>query len=82
MKDIRRDKKTSVNVPFTLISHDERTTVYNLSNKMFPRKLEKKVHGVCHAKLAKEYAKNLGTEILYECSKMSNYNTEYKRKLP
>ena len=78
-KNDRKSTRTSVNTLFTLISNDEKRTVYNLSNDMFQNSLEKKVVGLCNDQIATEYAKAIDAKCLYECSKMSVYNTDYKR---
>ena len=83
IKEEKEAARTTVNLLKTLITHDERVSVYNFSDKMFPNVLEKKIKGICRNKLAIEYVKtHESIDMLYECSKISIYNTEYKRNHP
>ena len=69
-----------MNTLFTMISNDERISVFNLSGPMFPSIIETDVKGLCNDKIALDYATTLReTKLLYECSKMSIYGTDYKR---
>ena len=68
-----------VNVLHTLISNDERLSVYNATTEMIPSALEKNISKRCTDELVKDFVKTLPSpKILHECSKLSVHNTEYK----
>ena len=79
-KNIRHQKRTSVNVLYTLISHDERLSAYNASTEMIPNPLENNITERCSDKIVKDFVeKLLSPRVIYECSKLSVHGTEYKR---
>ena len=54
-KEIRQTKRTSVNVLYTLITNDERASLYNASGQIIPNVVEKTIVRICIDDIAKEY---------------------------
>ena len=81
LKGIRKSKRTSKNLLFTLISHDERRSVYESTTDMVSCTTEKTIKAICQDEIAKNYLRNSSVpeNVLYECSKISVYNTEYRK---
>ena len=82
-KEIRQAKRSSVNPLYTMISNDERKSVYNLSSGLISNRIEKTMkNNVCSEKIVQDYLKTLkNVKNLYECSTCSFYGTEYKSGL-
>ena len=57
-KNIRRTKRTSKNVLYTLISHNEQLSVYHATGKMITSQVEKSIKHVCNDDIVKEYLQN------------------------
>ena len=79
-KPIRKAKRTSINPLYTMMSHYERLNVYNSTSQMKPDEIEKTIKSECHDKLSSDYIKKNEVQggKLYECTKMSVYNTAYR----
>ena len=61
-----------MNVLHTLISNDERLSVYNATTEMIPSPLENNISKRCEDDLVKDFVKTLPSpKILHECSKLS-----------
>ena len=80
-KQIRRVKRTSKNVLYTLITNHEKVSVYNSTSEMFPSAIERTIKKIAKEKLVQDFLKSnkVSGKVLYECSKLSVYGTEYKR---
>ena len=57
-KQCRTQKRTSVNVLKTLITHHEKLSVYHATSEMIPTPVEKTIHKQCLSPIATEYMKN------------------------
>ena len=79
-KQIRKAKRSSINVPYTLSTNNERLFVYNSSNGLLTEPLVKKILKKCVDDNVQEYRENNRNDggFLYECASLSFYNTEYK----
>lgn len=71
--------RTSVNLLWTLISQDERLSVYNASSELVSSAMENTITKVYSDEVVKNYVKTLKLpKVLYECSKLSIYGTDYR----
>ena len=80
-KTIRMKKRSSVNVLHTLITNQERLSVYNLTNGIIPLALEKDIEKVSNHKLVKKFLNSVKVEggIIYQCKKLIVFGTSYKK---
>ena len=79
LKGSRHSKRTSRNVPKTLMQQDERLNVYNLTNNLLVNKMVKNIKNVFSDVAVEQYertAKVFGGKM-YECSKLVIHGTEY-----
>ena len=79
-KQCRTQKRTSVNVLKTLITHHEKLSMYHATSEMIPAPVEKKINKQCLAPIAKQYVKNSKVHggALYECKFLKVFGTQYK----
>ena len=79
-KGIRYSKRTTINLPFTLMSHIEKINVYNSTGQMIPTPIEKSIKAVCQHELVEKYLKssNVSGGVIYECSRLKIYGTLYQ----
>ena len=79
-KGTRQSKRTSVNPLFTMISQNERLSVYNSTGHMIPMAIQKKIKKVSRDNLVQTYLQSFKVPggIMYQCSKMTIYGTTYK----
>ena len=78
-KNVIVEKKSSINPLKTMISFDEKITVFNLTGNLIPSETEKTIIKPCSDDIVKNYLKKETVQggTLYECKKLSVFNTEY-----
>ena len=67
-----------MNVLYTLVSHDERISVYNASTELISNPLQNVITKKCNDDIIKDFVKTSSSRHLYECSKLIVFGTEYK----
>ena len=79
-KNVRIEKKSSINPLKTMISFDEKITIYNLTGNVISSGTEKTIIKPCSDDIVKNYLKKATVQgdTLYECKNLSVFNTEYK----
>ena len=79
-KNVRIQKKSSINVLQTMATFDEKITVYNLTGNLIPSETEKTIIKPCSDDIVKNYLKKATVQgdTLYECKNISVFNTEYR----
>ena len=80
-KQIKRAKRSTVNVLYTMITNDEKKSVYHSTGQMIPSSISTNILGICSDQIVLNYLKKFKVpgDSLYHCSKLIIYGTEYKK---